>query len=593
MRINDELNKMLLQLENENGDNVLSLLDVAFALEKTYKQIDDSILKTEKDFTMHSDKYICKKVGYNAVDGKTIYSVSDNNSTEVLFNIKVSNIGEISFDVIGQNQEEIKKIIEKFNEASNNLLESIKLNADVSFFTENREITLSTKPYLALKMGKFMEEDKAVLVYCSEQNTDEINKTSMGIKYIRLDQIEEYVKNIKLDERKIPILTYAFLNNCNESDFIDEKESIMNKTYPKMTIEKAKCLKEPEYLNDVQATNIPRSVIGTIGLGGLGLIIGSTTILPTLPLIIGGVTIPAAIGISIYCKEKSNIKKAIKKEFLLNEAHKEIYVLLKTLANKKVAQIEKEIALKYRKKQKTISPTENFSIKETLVEAKKMLKATSTKNSFLYLPVINQIENAYGLNESLIVDENLKKDEILYGELLQVLDEICELPSTDFKDSVKNSINAMHRLIKYGDGNKTIENCNDYYHEIRGKLCYLSTDNQAKSIKDIINIYFETMLTAKEKNNPLSVQAILSIPDSMRNNLIRKIKDFASCIYHVGDDEKKSSAEFMLRECNRTIENEIIILNLINEIYDKNLSYDLLGKNIKKELIKVKKQDKK
>ena len=50
MRLNEELEKSLLQLEENNGENVLSLLDVAHALENTYKYVNSCLLKDEKDF---------------------------------------------------------------------------------------------------------------------------------------------------------------------------------------------------------------------------------------------------------------------------------------------------------------------------------------------------------------------------------------------------------------------------------------------------------------------------------------------------------------------------------------------------------------
>ena len=216
MRINEELEKSLLQLEENNGDNVLSLLDIAHALENTYKYVNSCLLKDEKSFVFQTDEYICKKLKYDAKKCKTIYRVSNSDDTKAaLFNIEVSNIGEINFEILGNDQDKIQNLIERVNEANSELIELVKLNADVSFFTENRELVISENPYLALKIGNFVEGDKAVLVYKVQGNDSEINKPNSGLKFIRLDQIEGYVKNIKLDERRIPILGYAFLDEQN------------------------------------------------------------------------------------------------------------------------------------------------------------------------------------------------------------------------------------------------------------------------------------------------------------------------------------------------------------------------------------------
>ena len=63
MRINDELEKSLLELEEKNNDNVLAFLDVAQALETTYKHINNCSLKDEKDFIYQTENYVCKICG--------------------------------------------------------------------------------------------------------------------------------------------------------------------------------------------------------------------------------------------------------------------------------------------------------------------------------------------------------------------------------------------------------------------------------------------------------------------------------------------------------------------------------------------------
>lgn len=218
MRINENLEKKLLELEVSGKDNLLNILDVATALENVYGFINESMIKDEKDFDIVENDFRYVKERYDAINGKTIYNVKTVDSEDVLFNIEISNLGEISFAVIGANKEEIERLIDKVNEPSNNVLEMIKMNADISFFTENRELVLSTKPYIAIKMGNFVEGNKAVIVYKEEQREEDINKTNTGLKYLRVDQIEGYLKNIKVDERKVPVLAYAYLGR----DFTDQ-----------------------------------------------------------------------------------------------------------------------------------------------------------------------------------------------------------------------------------------------------------------------------------------------------------------------------------------------------------------------------------
>ena len=460
MRINDELEKSLLELEEKNNDNVLSFLDVVAALEKTYKHINNCSLKEEKDFIYQTDTYTCKKVKYDAIKGKTIYSVSSPEGEEVLFNIEISSIGEINFDVIGQKEAEIQTLIEKVNEASDDLLELIKLNADVSFFTENRELILSQKPYLALKMGNFLEGDKAVLVYKNETSGSDINKLSAGLKYIRVDQIEGYLKNIKLDERKIPILTYAFLNENNEDRFKTEKFYIMDATYPYLTEEKVERYTEIDYLKHAGEATFACSFVGSLVLGITGGIVGAATVLPGIPLLIAGIGLPAVTGAGIFLRKATNVRRANKKEELLEIAHKKLYMVLKILANEKSSEIEKTMSFKKKKKIKTTTKDQQRDLtpREIIIEGKKLLKEIPEYKSNLYLAVIKQLENAYGLDNSLKEDEEVLKDETLYGELLQTIEEIYDLPEQPTVEAVDSSLAAMKRLLTSGDINKTITN---------------------------------------------------------------------------------------------------------------------------------------
>ena len=125
------------------------------------------------------------------------------------------------------------------------------MNADVSFFTENHELVFSEKPYLALKMGNFVEGDKAVLVYREEASENELNKKNTGLKYIRVDQIEGYLKNIKIDERRLPVLAYAYYGLDKTDVLKEEKYYINESTYPKLTPEKVEYYTDSKYLDKI------------------------------------------------------------------------------------------------------------------------------------------------------------------------------------------------------------------------------------------------------------------------------------------------------------------------------------------------------
>lgn len=589
MRINDELEKSLLELEEKNNDNVLAFLDVAQALETTYKHINNCSLKDEKDFIYQTENYVCKKVKYDSVKGKTIYSVISPDGEEVLFNIEISSIGEINFDVVGQNESEIQRLIEKVNEASDGLIELIKLNADVSFFTENRELVLSSKPYLALKMGNFLEGDKTVLVYKSENTGSDNNKTNTGLKYIRVDQIEGYLKNIKLDERRIPILAYAFLNSNNEERFKTEKFYIMDATYPYLTEEKVERYTEVDYLKHAGEATFCCSFIGALILGITGGIVGASTALPGVPLLISGIGLPAVTGTGIFLRKVINVRRANQKEELLETAHKKLYKVLKVLANEKSSEIEKAMNFKKKKKIKTStqSKEQDLTPREIIVEAKKLLKEIPTYKSNLYLAVINQLENAYGLDNSLKEKEDVLKDETLYGELLQTIEEIYDLPEQPTVEAVDSSLAAMKRLLTSGDINKTITNINTYTRAYSGAGSFKEHNSY---VTEILNMYLEALLLAKEKNGTLSVQTVASIPQNTKNRLVATLTDFSERIYALySSGNEKFEAASKIRYNNQLVdEDEIKIVKAINLINENNLTYDLLGKNLPKNKVKVK-----
>ena len=587
MRVNEELENILMELEAANGENVLSLMTVVNALETTYKKINSCALENEKEFYRSYSPYVFKKTKYDVNKGKTIYQVSkyENYSEKVLFNIEVSNVGEISFDIIGEDEEEIKKQIEKINEPSARIIEQIKMNADISFFTENRELVISSKPYLAIKMGNFVEGDKAVLVYKEEANSHEVNKINTGLKYIRIDQIEGYLKNIKIDERKIPILAYAFFNKNNEEQFNLSRNLIMSYTYPYLTEEKVKEYKSYDYMAKVKKETVAWSGLLSVGLGLAATAVALTTPLPDIAMIATGFGAPIATGSMVWLRKKTNEKRAYQKEELLAEASVNLYKSLKKLANEKATQLEKEMSAKKRKKSKILNKNQPaLTPKEIITEVKRLLKESSSTQNDFYKVVLSQLENAYGLTDSLKENPELLKDEILLGELYQVVEEIYNLNDTSKYEMLENTLASMQRLVNYGDSNKTIENINEYTKAFI-KTSYF--DSNEKLIEDRLKLYIEAFLICKEKNSELSIQTIAAIPTDTKEALVEMIQEFGHRMRYL-DDKKANSVHCLMQECYRSIDDEIKIVNLVNEIYDENLSYDLLGKSVTKNHIKVK-----
>jgi len=582
MRINEDLEKTLLELEQNNNGNVLSLLDVASALEGAYNQINNSCLKNEKGFTLNTDDYICEKETYDAMNGKTIYCVSKPSDGTKLFKIEVSNIGEINFSIIDEESAETQLLIEKLNEASEGLLEKLKFNAEISYFTENRELVLSKRPYIAIKMGNFVEGDKAVLVYRNEGKTNEVNKQNSNVQLIRLDQITGYLKNIKLVERQVPILAYAFFDKANEKKIATNEFYIMEETYPYLTEEKVEKLKSDNYLSDCSFAATMVSILGAILLGATGGIVGAITSLPTLPLLLGGLGLPIATGTTVFLRAKTNVKRAFQKEELLEMANQKLYIVLKNIANEKATAIEKEMTFK-RKKNLNLSKVkpEDITPREIIAQLKKNLKELSGSKANLYLAVIQQLENAYNLNNSLIASDESLNNQALYGELLYISNEIFDLAEFSLSEVLENVLATMERLLYYGDSNQTIINLNQISKAINNYSINMNSELRNK----YENLYLEAMLISKDKNNGLSVQTISTIPSKHR--LVNVIGKFAERILPLGT--KESSADTLQYLANLTTNTaEVKLVRMIDEIYDQNLVYDLLGKNLQQEKVKVK-----
>ena len=95
---------------------------------------------------------------------------------------------------------------------------------------------------------------------------------------------------------------------------------------------------------------------------------------------------------------------------------------------------------------------------------------------------------------------------------------------------------------------------------------------------------------AKEKNGTLSVQTVASIPQNTKNRLVATLTDFSERIYalYSSGNEKFEAASKICYNNQLVAEDEIKIVKAINLINENNLTYDLLGKKLPKNKVKVK-----
>lgn len=595
MRINSDLEKVLLNLEESNSNDGISLLDTVKALEKAYRRINESFLKDEKYFYWSNEKdyFNCKKIKHDPVLGKTIYNVYklvDGEEVSML-DIEISHIGEVSFMLNGSNTTESEKLIEKLNEPSNELMEKIKMNADISFFTENRELMISKKPYLALKMGNFVEEDKAVLVYKEESNSNQINMVNSGLKYIRIDQIEGYLKNIKINERKIPTLAYAFIGNDYEQDYISDIYDANNSTYPKITEEKAEEYRSYSYQRNLYDSSTALSIGGGFIGGLISAIMSAIFPLPFIPSILIGVGIPVVASIGICYNGSKNIKQAKQKEERIKMAFINLYTSLKEYANSNIIALEKEFTKKREKENKKISSTkfENSSISELIRAMRKNLSQEDANKAAFCNIALAQILNAY-LDKNVKKEEKIKNDSEFYGELIELGTMISELDTTPIIDVVNYTIDTVKRLIPKSNPNATIEILNNLYEARLYKTPNgIESGITSKWSKDNENCYFETFLVAASQENGISVQTVSSISPLILQNLINKLKTFADKINYSDVPLKRQAAIELRNELLSNEPQELKIIKSMKKIHQtSNLTYDLLGKTLTDEKVKVK-----
>lgn len=580
MRISEELEKGLLQVEESCSDNLISLLDVAAAFENAYKFINTSFIADERDFDETVDNLVFTKERYDAINGKTIYNVRQANSEDTSISIEISNNSEISFAITGENKTDSESLINQLNAPSSELLQLMKMNADISFFTENKELVFSEKPYLALKMGNFVEGDKAVLVYKEEGKDNEINKRNTGFKYIRVDQIEGYLKNIKIDERKIPTLAYAYLGLDYSEELKREKYYIKESTYPKLTPEKVVQLTDERYFNKVCDSVLSIGLGGSFILGIGGTMIGGLTVLPILPCILVGVGLPIAISTIYYYNRCKQIERANNKEELIGEARISTYSVLKEAANKNINYQEKELIKRRSKKAKTlfgIKVGEKINPTDTIRETKNLIANGDYLKATLFNAQLAQILNAYSESTSAT------KENELVEELFLITDEISNGNNTTLNELYDMTIATIKRLspkVNVNDTLKVIDSLDDTIYYIGARN---GSFNEKKNthIKELVRTSLEVMLQAKASGEDLSIEAIAALDSSIRTHINNYLNDFASRITYFDDSNKSATAGSIKMIFQRSLPSEVKIYKAVNLIANNDLTTDLLGKQIK------------
>lgn len=587
MRINEELEKALTRLEENSSDYTIGLLDVAYAFECAYKHINESILRDITDFNQGNGNIACKKVRYDSLNGKTIYSVTTNDSQESILNIEVSPLGDFSWVITSTDKEQAEEVIQEINRPNNTIMENLKMNADVSFFSQNRELVLSEKPYIALKMCNFMEGDKAVIVYKEEGKQDENNKINGGIKYIRVDQIEGYLKNIKVDERRIPVLAYAYLGRDYRQEVEYSKNIIERDLHPEYSDEQIERFKSEAYQNSVFETVL---TVGTVGLlaGALGGGIGASILFSAgaLGAVVGG-GLPIAAAALIYKKQNKKINFAFNKEQKLEESIIDLYRSIREYANENIVSYEQDFTRRRNKKQKPVFKlAANLSASEIVRELKKTLTNDSSTQARFYNLSLAQIINSYDV-DPVNNAEKIKSDAEFYGELIRLSEEVKEMDFVSQGEAARNSLSTIKRLINRGDNNLVIQILSNY-DRLLSKTNFSTYEEKEKLETELQKTYLEVLVNGSYQEHGLSVETIAEIPASTRSELLNRISAFGRRLQNFSDSEKIRVGNLLQSNIQSNDLSEIKIIKTIKYITNNDMEFDLLGKVPKQ---KVKKQE--
>jgi len=579
MRINEGLEKVLSRLEEENSDYAISLLDVATAFEEAYNLINGSILANITDFRDGYEEITCRKERYDAIKGKTIYSlnISFDEKEKTLLNVEVSNSGDISWVVQSSTQEQAERIIEEINQPNNSVMENLKMNADISFFSQNRELVLNEKPYVALKMGNFIEGDKPVLVYKEECASNEINKVNGGTRYIRIDQIEGYLKNIKVDERKIPTLAYAYLGTNRSQDIIITKNILERDLRLDMDEEKLQELKSPRYA-DSSADKVFFFAIGGGFFGAVLGAVGGALILPSCWWlgIIAGAGLPVISSV-IYCHNvNKNINFAHNRDAKIEEAKVSLYKTMRSYANDSIVEFEKEFTRKRSKSQKKkLNLGQNLSTSEIIRELKKTLSDENSLRAEVYNLALAQIVNAYKLKPST-ESEKIKRDAEFYTDLIKLSEDIKDMDTQPIGKLWVNVLSIIKEKVDQGDNNLTIQILSNF-DKMLSSTGLLSAGDK-KTIKNTLEkTYLEALINGTYQKNGLSVETISEIPISTRSSLLERLSAFATRIQGLNVDKFHAGSHLYNVVTANTLY-EAKLLTAVNVIKEKELEFDLLGK---------------
>lgn len=561
--ISSELKEILKQVEEKNN-NGIDLLRVAKAFEDTYNCIKSSNLNEVSNFSEELDsKYRISKKGYNELNHKMVYDVKVKEDSSDLFSIEVKNNGNIRFQSTVSTPKN-KEVISLLNRPNCDILERLKMNSEVSIFSENCELVISKNPYLALKISDSLESDKAVLVWKRDNKYQNIDAGIQDCEYVRVEQIEPYLKNIKVDSQIIPYLTYAFFGSEEQREFLEDYAfEQYDSTYPKLSKTRIKSIQENHKAN-IEVTL-------ALGFGGglMGLIMGgliSSFALSIAPIIIG-VGTPIVTAIAMGIKIAVDYNHAQKKAEKVVIAQVNLYKKLKNYAShhiKEIVNSQPTLIEEEKEEPEMEKPMD-------LARGIKFLIAKAPKDYADYYNIkLLQIINAY---DNDIQDST--KTLNLYDRLSNLSSEITN-PKDNIYELITSTItfvNELNKEINLLMGLETLNKLSSIVYNLNYYKLKLKELNELET--QLTNSYIETIMNSDI--DLITEETLEIISEKDKQNILTNVTMFIN----------QEDLPFTNNN-NKTLEGQIIAsLSLIkaNNMQDKLLNKKKFQNYIKKQLI--------
>lgn len=522
MKLSDDLQKIITNVNGSEDDHQIDLLTVAKALERTYRYVNTSYLREVKDFAESiDDYYYCQKKVPDVKDGKVHYVIK-NNQHEIIADIEFASNGDTNFIANPSKKKEAEEAITRLNNPSIDTLESMRMNAEVSFFSENRELILSKNPYLALKIGNYVDGDKAILVYHERDDDNEKNLSDGSIQYVRVDQVKKYLESLSVNERDIPVLAYANLSDEYYQELFYRKKNIEKSTYPKLTEEKKEYYQSTAYRENVVMGSIFGGMIGAFACGIFGtMLIG--VVLPTA--IAASISIGTPIVVSsLFCaKGFSNIRKAENKSSKIEMSKLELYGLLRKASNLNIEKLEKRHEAQKRSKAKKNPALEDRTKSSNPLDfardVKKLIAEVDLDKASFYNCQLLQIINAYDDVDNLSTISKVTKDAEIYNRLSELTKNIIANKNSDLIDIINDTITRVEELFPITTTSSSLEILNS----IASSIDDCSENLKLKDLERLENRLTKSYLKAIVKNAEVQTDELRSIPDTYQTDMLNYV----------------------------------------------------------------------